>query len=51
MKTFIIAISIIVLGGMLAGDLSAQRRDYMTDEEIELVRINQDIDKRIYVLT
>lgn len=28
----------------------AQRRDYMTDAEIELVRDNQDIDKRIEVL-
>lgn len=30
---------------------SAQRRDYMTDEEVELVRDNQDIDKRVEVLT
>lgn len=34
-----------------AGQVSAQRRDPMTDEEIELVRDNQDIDKRIGVLT
>jgi hypothetical protein len=32
-------------------EASSQRRDYMTDEEIELVRVNQDIDKRINVLT
>ncbi|MEP7148453.1 MAG: hypothetical protein ABI857_06175 [Acidobacteriota bacterium] len=29
----------------------AQRRDYMTEAEIELVRDNQDIDKRMDVLT
>lgn len=29
----------------------AQRRDFMTDSEIELVRENQEIDKRINVLT
>ena len=51
MKTFIIATTIFFLSGLLAGNVSAQRRDYMTDEEIELVRENQDIDKRINVLT
>ena len=35
----------------VAIDAPAQRRDYMTEEEIELVRNNQDIDKRIEVLT
>ena len=30
---------------------SAQRRDYMNEAEIELVRDSQDIDKRIEVLT
>jgi hypothetical protein len=34
-----------------APQASAQRRDFLTDEEIELVRDNQDIDKRIAVLT
>src|SRR5688572_24250876 len=29
----------------------AQRRDYMTEQEIELIRNNQDIDKRVDVLT
>ncbi|HKP70621.1 MAG TPA: hypothetical protein VJV05_15145, partial [Pyrinomonadaceae bacterium] len=29
----------------------AQKRDYMTEPEIELIRNNQDIDKRIDVLT
>ena len=32
-------------------EMSAQRRDFMTEQEIELVRDNQDIDKRIDVLT
>ena len=51
MKTFILATTIIALSALLAGNAVAQRRDYMTDEEIELVRENQDIDKRIDVLT
>lgn len=34
-----------------ATQTAAQRRDFLTDEEIELVRDNQDIDKRIAVLT
>src|SRR5690349_12462510 len=34
-----------------AGSVSAQRRDYMTDSEIELVRDAQNIDLRIEVLT
>lgn len=51
MKTFLIATTIIVVSGLLACNASAQRRDFMTDEEIELVRENQDIDKRIEVLT
>lgn len=33
-----------------ASTATAQRRDYMTEAEIELVRDNQDIDKRIEVL-
>ena len=36
---------------LVAVDASAQRRDYMTELEIELVRDAQDIDKRIDVLT
>lgn len=51
MKALIIATTIVLLSALLAGSVSAQRRDYMTDEEIELVRENQDIDKRINVLT
>ena len=36
---------------MLFFPANAQRRDYLTDEEIELVRVNQQIDLRINVLT
>ncbi len=36
---------------LIAVDASAQRRDYMTEPEIEFVRDAQDIDKRIDVLT
>ncbi len=50
MKLSIIAtITLLILG--VASTSSAQRRDYMTDAEIELVRDNQDIDKRVEVLT
>lgn len=50
MKFFIIvSFTLLVLGA--ASTSSAQRRDYMTDAEIELVRDNQDIDKRVEVLT
>jgi hypothetical protein len=50
MKLFIVAtITLLIFGVALTA--SAQRRDYMTDAEIELVRDNQDIDKRIEVLT
>ncbi len=34
-----------------ASTVNAQRRDYMTDAEVELVRDNQDIDMRVDVLT
>ena len=42
---------ILVLTFIAAIPASAQRRDYMTEPEIELVREYQDIDKRIDVLT
>ena len=45
----ITAIAILVFAS--ASHVSAQRRDYMTEAEIELVRDNQDIDKRVDVLT
>ena len=35
---------------VLASAANAQRRDYMTEAEIELVRDNQDIDRRIEIL-
>jgi hypothetical protein len=49
----IIAIGTILLSTvfLFSNDASAQRRDYMTDEEIELVRDAQEIDLRIDVLT
>ena len=46
---FILTITLLVLA--FATVASAQKRDYMTELEIELVRNNQDIDKRIEVLT
>ena len=50
MKVFIIAAVTLVLFSATS-TASAQRRDYMTDEEIELVRDAQDIDLRVDVLT
>ena len=50
MKVFAVAIvALLVL--TITSNASAQRRDYMTEAEIELVRNSQDIDKRIEVLT
>src|SRR5262245_34546675 len=37
--------------GALFGPANAQRRDYMTEAEIEIVRNNQEVDARIAVLT
>ena len=45
----ITAALIFLLGA--ASLVDAQRRDYMTDAEVELVRDNQDIDARVDVLT
>jgi hypothetical protein len=50
MKFFIIATVTLLMFGVTSSS-SAQRRDYMTEAEIELIRDNQDIDKRIEVLT
>ena len=50
MKVFAIALAGIIIFSAVA-NVSAQRRDYMTEPEIELVRDSQDIDKRIEVLT
>src|SRR5687767_9518198 len=48
MKSILVVTLLILAFATVA---SAQKRDYMTDLEIELVRNNQDIDKRIEVLT
>jgi hypothetical protein len=50
MKLFVVAIALIVVP-YFATPAHAQRRDYMTEAEIELVRDSQEIDKRIDVLT
>jgi hypothetical protein len=50
MRVFIIT-SLALLVFSITSAVSAQRRDYMTEHEVELVRDNQDIDKRIDVLT
>ncbi|MEJ7847110.1 MAG: hypothetical protein WKF92_03360 [Pyrinomonadaceae bacterium] len=50
-RTFIITLALtFVFGYFFVGPASAQRRDFMTDEEIELIRDSQDIDARIEVL-
>lgn len=50
-RTFIITLALtFVFGYFFTGSASAQRRDFMTDEEIELIRDSQDIDARIEVL-
>jgi hypothetical protein len=51
MKFFLAIIVAALLTVPLVSEGVAQRRDFLTDEEIELVRDNQDIDKRIDVLT
>lgn len=50
-KTALCFFSALVVIFAAASDSSAQRRDYMTEPEIELVREAQDIDRRIDVLT
>ena len=50
MKLFLIFAALVAIF-TVSSTASAQRRDYLTEEEIELVRDNQDIDKRIAVLT
>jgi hypothetical protein len=50
-RTLLIALVLApFIGCLLSAEASAQRRDYMTDAEIELVRDAQDIDLRIDVL-
>lgn len=51
-RNFVIVPALLVAMLLCAAtETSAQRRDSLTDQEIELVRDNQDIDKRIDVLT
>jgi hypothetical protein len=52
MKTralFVVLILLII--GISFGAANAQRRDYMTEAEIEIVRTNQEVDLRIAALT
>lgn len=50
-RTFLVTFALtFVFGYFFASPASAQRRDFMTDEEIELIRDSQDIDARIEVL-
>src|SRR5262245_30601815 len=46
---FFLFVAMCVLGSYVAAD--AQRRDYLTDDEIEIVRDAQQIDTRVAVLT
>jgi len=41
----------LLLFGVLFASAEAQRRDYMTEAEIEIVRNNQEVDSRLNVLT
>ncbi len=50
-RTFIITFALtFAFGYFFTSPAAAQRRDFMTDEEIELIRDSQDIDARIEVL-
>jgi hypothetical protein len=50
-RLFFVSLLVALSAVIAVTEVAAQRRDSMTDEEIELVRNNQDIDKRIDVLT
>ena len=50
MRVFITG-TIALLMFAVTSNVSAQRRDYMTEAEVELVRDSQDIDKRVDVLS
>ena len=51
MKIGIISIGLLILcGAFFPAHIAAQGRDYFTDEEIELIRDNQQIDHRINIL-
>jgi len=49
MKAYIVFVLILVCG--FFGSANAQRRDYMTEAEIEIVRNNQEVEQRMNVLT
>ena len=51
LKNLVFASAALVLLFPLVSNIAAQRRDYMTDAEVEVVRDAQDIDLRIDVLT
>ena len=42
---------ILLTVGISFGTANAQRRDYMTEAEVEIVRVNQEVDLRIAALT
>lgn len=50
-RRFIIAGLVLLLFGPLAAGASAQRRDFITEQEIEVIREAQDIDERIEAIT
>lgn len=51
MKIFLSLLVFMVAIAVVPADASAQQRDYLTEQEVELVRDAQDIDARIDVLT
>lgn len=51
MRALIFPVFAVMAVSLFAISADAQRRDFMTDEEIEIVRDAQDIDSRIDVLT
>lgn len=50
-RTLFTFLFVLAVTAIAVGPASGQRRDSMTDEEVEIVRNSQDIDKRIDVLT
>lgn len=51
LKTAIIAAGVILFSIAMLTTASAQRRDYMTEAEVEIIRDAQDIDTRIEAIT
>ncbi|MBA3351816.1 MAG: hypothetical protein H0U23_05220 [Blastocatellia bacterium] len=50
-RTLFSILFVVAVGAIAVAPVTGQRRDSMTEAEIELVRNSQDIDKRIDVLT